>query len=60
MEIYHWWLIKMVAIQLLCLLGIAWGVRYLWQSRSIAAKSRKETTDLSAAESAPTQEFTQN
>ena len=25
MDIYHWWLIKMVAIQLLCLLGIAWG-----------------------------------
>lgn len=41
MDIYHWWLIKMVAIQLLCLLGIAWGVRYLWLSRLATAKLQK-------------------
>ena len=30
MHIIHWWLIKMVAIQLLVLIRIAWGVRYLY------------------------------
>lgn len=60
MDIYHWWLIKMVAIQLLCLLGIAWGVRYLWLSRAMAAKRRKEAMVLATTESAPTPTFNQN
>lgn len=44
MEIYHWWLIKMVAIQLLCLLGVAWGVRYLWHRRCATAKIQKTSS----------------
>jgi len=50
MEIYHWWLVKMVAIQLLCLLGIAWGVRYLWQRRLVAAQNQKAASSLAVIE----------
>lgn len=41
MDIYHWWLIKMVAIQLLCLMGVVWGVRYLRQNRLALARAQK-------------------
>lgn len=59
MEIYHWWLIKMVAIQLLCLLGVAWGVRYLWQSRLAAAKIQKVSPTPIAVNSQSTANFSQ-
>jgi hypothetical protein len=59
MEIYHWWLIKMVAIQLLCLLGVAWGVRYLWQSRLATAKIQKVSPAPAAVNSQPTVNLSQ-
>lgn len=43
MELFHWWLIKMVAIQLLCLIGVVWGVRFLWQNRLAVARIQKTT-----------------
>jgi len=59
MEIHHWWLIKMVAIQLLCLLGIAWGVRYLWHSRLATAKIRKTSSDSIPVKPQPDHNFSQ-
>ena len=59
MEIYHWWLIKMVAIQLLCLLGVAWGVRYLWQSRLATAKIQKVSPPPTVVEPQSTAKFSQ-
>jgi hypothetical protein len=59
MDIYHWWLIKMVAIQLLCLLGVAWGVRYLWQSRLAAAKLQKISPVPTAVQSQPIAQLSQ-
>ena len=59
MDIYHWWLIKMVAIQLLCLLGVAWGVRYLWQSRLATAKIQRVSLAPTAAKPQSTANFSQ-
>lgn len=59
MDIYHWWLIKMVAIQLLCLLGIAWGVRYLWLSRLATAKLQKTSPAPTAVQSQPIADLSQ-
>jgi len=59
MEIYHWWLIKMVAIQLLCLLGVAWGVRYLWHNRLATAKIQKASPTPTAVEPQTTANFSQ-
>ncbi len=42
MDILHWWQIKMVAVQLLCLLGVGWGIRYLLASRRALARVRHD------------------
>lgn len=52
MDIYHWWLIKMVAIQLLCLMGVVWGFRYLRQNRLAMARIQK-SAPLRETNSAP-------
>lgn len=41
MDIFHWWLIKMVAIQLLCLIGVVWSIRFLRQNRLAMARIQK-------------------
>jgi len=62
MHIIHWWLIKMVAIQLLALIGIAWGVRYLLQTqtRRALAKIRKTNPPGAPAQRPHGQPFSEN
>ena len=40
MEIMHWWLIKMVAIQALCAIGVGYGVCFLAKQRLSLAKAK--------------------
>jgi len=40
MDIIHWWLIKMVAIQLLALIGIAGCLRYLHQTQTRRGRAK--------------------
>ena len=62
MEIMHWWLIKMVAIQLLALIGIAWGLRYLHQTqtRRVLAKVRKDNPPPAPSPRSPGQPLSEN
>lgn len=62
MHIIHWWLIKMVAIQLLALIGIAWGVRYLYQAqtRRVLAKVRKDNPPTTPVPRPQARPFSEN
>lgn len=46
MEIMHWWLIKMVAIQALCVIGVGYGVCLLVKRRLAPAKAKVLAQDF--------------
>jgi len=46
METMHWWLIKMVAIQALCVIGVGYGICFLAKRRLVPAKSKVPAQDF--------------
>jgi hypothetical protein len=40
MDIMHWWMIKVVAIQALCVIGVGYGVCLLAKHRLVPAKAK--------------------
>ena len=60
MDILHWWQLKMVAIQLLCWIGVAWSVRFLVNRRRVVAKISNPPQDGAPAQRVMPDHFAQN
>lgn len=57
MDTMHWWLIKMVAIQALCVIGVGYGVCLLAKRRLVPAKAKVPAQDFVRVKKSPSTEI---